>query len=117
MSPAAAQELQLCYSASLVEGTFATAGDRLINAEALQRALWRHRAEIHQLIVEREAADIFADQLMKALRPFAKAASILAPGQNPVLISLPSATPAGRTFVQLRPADFRMAADVLGMEL
>lgn len=114
MSPAAAEELRLCYAANALEVGLAAEAPRRFNAEAFQRALWRHREAIIQQVVDREAMDLMLEDLLAALRPFARAASILPPGVNPVLISLPSPADDGHTFVQLRPEHFRRAAELTG---
>ncbi|NBW06954.1 MAG: hypothetical protein EBR82_02885 [Caulobacteraceae bacterium] len=110
MSPAAMEELRLCQAACEVERAHLAVGARAYNAEAFQRALWWHRGEILGLVAERPAIDALVDDLLTALRPFGRVASILAPGQNPVLFSIP--VEGARTFVQLRPADFRLAAEL-----
>lgn len=114
MHEAAAQELRLCAAAAHVEAALAT-GDagRRFNAEAFQRVLWRHRDDVLRLIEDHEKLQHRAAALEAALQPFARCAAVIAPGHNPVLISLPSQTEAGRTWIQLRPADFRRAAAVL----
>lgn len=113
MSPAAAEELRLCHAASIVEAAHLAEGARAFNAEAFQRSLWRHRASLMHLVEEREAIDVLVDQLLAGLKPFGRVAGILAPGENPVLFSIPA--PTGRCFVQLRPADFRLAAELAGI--
>lgn len=112
MSPAAMEELRLCHNATAVEAAHAAVGARAYNAEAFQRALWRHREEILQLIAERPALDDLVDDLLRILRPFGQVAQILAPDQNPVLFSIP--TPDGRSWIQLRPEHFRLAAELTG---
>jgi hypothetical protein len=113
MSPAAMEELRLCQHATEAERQHLAAGARAYNAEAFQRALWRHRDEIIGLVTERPAIDALVGDLLASLRPFGRVATILAPGENPVLFSIPTAN--GRAFVQLRPADFRLAAELTGL--
>lgn len=113
MNVEAAEELRLCWHAASLEAVAVTPGERAFNSEALQRALWRHREALLQLVLEEPAREQRAAAYRAALQPFARAAAVLPAGQNPVLISLP-APDDGRTFVQLRPADFRRAAALLG---
>jgi hypothetical protein len=113
VSPAAMEELRLCQHATEVERHHLAVGARAYNAEAFQRALWRHRDEIVGLVTERPAIDALVDDLLASLRPFGRVAAILAPGENPVLFSIPAA--GDRHFVQLRPADFRLAAELAGL--
>lgn len=113
MHAAAAEEIRLGHAASVAEAALALRGQRMLDAEAFQRILWRHRDEIVRMI-ERDAEQAALIAAMaEALRPFARCARILAEGHNAVLLSLPADTPTGRTFVQLRPADFRRAASVM----
>lgn len=116
MDVAAAEELRLCHAAHVVEAELAAPayGERAINGEAFQRCLWRHRDAIIRLIEDYELADQLVGDMRAALQPFGRCASVLAPGQNPVLISLPSPADGGRSFVQLRPAHFRRAAALVG---
>lgn len=116
MDVAAAEELRLCHAANAVEAKLAAPafGARATNAEAFQRCLWRHRDAIVRLIEDYELADQLVGDMRAALKPFGRCAEILAPGQNPVLISLPSTVDGRRTFVQLRPTDFRRAAALAG---
>ncbi len=104
-----AEELRLCHAASVTEGMLASDVDRRFNAEAFQRALWRHRESIMRLIQDADDGRRRVAELQRALQPFGRAAGVLVAGENPVLISLPAAG-NGRTFVQLRPRDFRFAA-------
>lgn len=114
MSPAAAEELRLAHAASMLEAAQARPpGVRCPKAELFQMALWRHRDEIVQAVIEREAIDVLVDDAFDALRPFARLVAALPPGENPVLISIPVA--GGRDFLQLRPQHFRRAAAILGL--
>ncbi len=114
MDVAAAEELRLCHAATTAEALLAAPGPdrRATNAEAFQRALWRHRDAIVRMIEDQEAVDQLVTSLREALTPFGRCASIMHPGQNPVLISVP--VDGGRTFIQLRPSHFRRAADLTG---
>lgn len=116
MDVAAAEELRLCHAATAVEASLAAPalGARATNAEAFQRCLWRHRDAIIRLIEDHELVDQLVGEMRAALQPFGRCAEILAPGQNPVLISIPSMADGGRSFIQLRPADFRRAAVLAG---
>ena len=113
MHAAAAEEIRLGHAASVAETALAVRGQRMLNAEAFQRILWRHRAEIVNMIDRQAEQAALITALTEALAPFARCAMVLAEGQNPVLISLPADTDTGRTFVQLRPAEFRRAVDLL----
>lgn len=113
MSPETIDELRLCHAAARVEACLAEGQDRRTNIEALQRALIRNADAIMRLVDDHQADQATIARLATALRPFARAATVLSPGHNPVLLSLPSPADDGRTFVQLRPADFRRAASVL----
>lgn len=118
MDVAAAEELRLCHAATTAEALLAAPGPdtRATNAEAFQRALWRHRDAIVRMIEDQEAVDDLVAALRLALTPFGRCAAILAPGQNPVLISVPSPAEGNRSFIQLRPADFRRAAQLTGLQ-
>lgn len=107
------EELRLCHAACRMEAALADAGTRRINAEALQRALIRNADAIVRALEDRESDQLTITRLAAALAPFARAAGILVPGQNPVLLSLPTKDAGGRTFVQLRPEDFRRAAAII----
>ncbi len=115
MDVAAAEELRLCHAATTVEALLVAPGPdaRAINAEAFQKALWRHRDAIVRMIEDQDAAGVMIEALRQGLAPFGRCAAILKPGQNPVLISVPSPLDGGRSFVQLRPSDFRRAADLV----
>lgn len=116
MNLAAAEELRLAHAASMLEAAQGRpSGGRMLKAEAFQMVLWRHREEIVQAAIEREAIDQLVDHAFTALRPFARLAAALPAGENPVLISIP--VKDGRDFLQLRPADFRRAADVVRFPL
>ena len=114
MSPAVAEELRLAHAANTVERNLADEATRRVNAAALQRALFRHRDDIIRLVEDHQALQDYAAALRAGLEPFARVASALAPGQNPVLFSIPVA--GGRDWIQLRPAHFRRAADLLEIQ-
>lgn len=113
MELAVLEELRLCHAASVTEAMLATGGGRRFNAEAFQRTLWCHREAIMALIQERASSEQLLDDLRGALQPFGRCADIVAPGQDPVLISLPTPGYGGKTFVQLRASDFHRAASLL----
>lgn len=113
MHAAAAEEIRLGHAASVAEAALAVRGQRMLDAEAFQRILWRHRDDIVRLIEQDAEQTTLIAAMTEALRPFARCALVLAEGHNAVLFSLPADTPTGRTFVQLRPGDFRRAASVL----
>lgn len=112
MDLVAFEELRLCQAASLQEASFAEPGARLYNAEAFQRALWIHRGAVMAVLEGMPELEQRFEQLTAALRPFARVSAILTPRQNPVLLSIPR--DGGRDFVQLRPADFHLAARLVG---
>tara|TARA_R110000764_G_scaffold93727_1_gene177408 strand:- start:443 stop:796 length:354 start_codon:yes stop_codon:yes gene_type:complete len=114
MDVAAAEELRLCHAASVAEAMLATGGGRRFNAEAFQRVLWRHREEIMGLVKDIDSTDQLVGDLRRALRPFARCEPILPPAQNPVLLSVPAPGDGGRSFIQLRSDDFRLAAALTG---
>lgn len=113
MDPAVIQDLRLGHAHLQVEQATASPLTRRAKAEAFHALLWGHRDDLVQLVLEREAVAASMRDLVAGLAPFGRCAQLLPPGQNPVLISLPAPTDGGRTFVQLRPADFRRAAALL----
>lgn len=113
MDQAVAAELRLHHAMVVVETATSTSAERRLKAEQLQRTLWTHREAIHQLVVERPLIEAEIRDLAKAIGPFARCATLLPDGHNPVLFSLPSPVDGGRTFIQLRPEHFRRAAELL----
>lgn len=102
IAPADIEELRLCAAAATVENILDQA-QRRVNAEALQRVLFTHHAE---LIGAAEALPA----VIAALKPFARAALLVPAHQNAVLVSVACPADQGRTFVQFRGSDFHAAA-------
>jgi hypothetical protein len=77
---------------------------RLASTEALQMELWRQR----RALIDAAGGEPF----VAALRPFARVAQLLDPSSNGLMLSLRTYG-AAVDFVQLRPADFFAARELV----